>query len=60
MADGAERMKNLAAYIGLAVTLVTLLVGAAIGYQNLKDRVDALEKREHYEHGSYALPEGAR
>lgn len=48
--------KNLVAIAGLALTVLTLLVGAAMQWQHLTDRVDQLEKRERYEHGSYALP----
>ena len=42
--------------IGLAVTVLTVIVGAAMAWQKLTDRVDNLERRERFEHGSYALP----
>lgn len=53
-------MNKYAGYLGVALTVLTLLLGAAMQWQKLNDRVDALEKRDHYEHGSYSLPEGVR
>lgn len=49
-------MNKLAGFVGLAITVLSLIVGAAMSWQKLNDRVDQLEKRDHYEHGSYALP----
>lgn len=53
-------MKNPVALTGLMITALSIIVGAAMAYQHLIDRVDALEKRERFEHGSYTLPEGVR
>lgn len=50
-------MNKYAGYVGVAVTVLVMLLGAAMQWQRLNDRVDQLEKRDHYEHGSYSLPQ---
>lgn len=49
-------MNKVAGYIGLALTVLGLLVSGAMQWQRLQDRVQLLEDRDRYEHGSYALP----
>lgn len=53
-------MNKYLGYAGLALTLLTLLTGAAMAWQHLTDRVGDLERRDRYSNGSYRLPEGAK
>lgn len=53
-------MNKIAGYLGLAITVLGVLLGAAMSWQRLLDRVDNLERKERYEHGTYALPSQER
>lgn len=42
--------------LGGLLAIASVLVGLAMGWQRLVDRVEQLERRERFEHGSYQLP----
>lgn len=49
-------MNKYAGYVGLVISILGIIVTVAMSWQKLNDRVDVLERREKFEHGSYALP----
>ena len=50
-------------WLGIATFVLALLGGlwkVSASWTAMNDRVTKLEQREHYEHGNYVLPEGAK
>ena len=49
---------NLVAIIGVAISLIVLLLGLADRYVDLMSRMTALEAEQHYLHGDVQVPHG--
>lgn len=52
--------KDAITYLIAAVTLMGSLLGVGRFVGRIEDRLDQLERKEKYEHGSYDLPKDAR
>ena len=59
----SRRLMDLNKWLGIATFVLALLGGlwkVSAAWTAMNDRVTTLEQRDHYEHGNYVLPEGAK